>query len=69
MHITSSSASFICSCWAGSRGVLVETGGDLWVVSVIKFNVNYNKCLLLALLLALVLALLVAFGVGVGVLK
>ena len=48
---------------------MVESSRDLWVVSVIKSNVNYNKCLLPALLLALLLALLIAFGVGVVVLK
>ena len=69
MHITSSSVGSICTFRAGSRGVVVESSRDLWVVSVIKYNVNYNKCLLPALLLALVLDLLVAFGVGVGVLK
>ena len=39
------------------RGVGVESGGDLWVLRVIKYNIIYFKCLLLALLLALSIAL------------
>ena len=38
----------------------VESGGDLWIVRVIKCNVIYYKCLSLALVLA--------FQIEVGVL-
>ena len=46
----------IGSFWGGGRGVGVESGGDLCIVRVIKFNVIYYKCLSLAPTLVLALS-------------
>ena len=52
VSVNSSSTSSISSFCCRGRDVEVESGGDLWVVRVIKCNVIYYKCLSLVLLLA-----------------
>ena len=54
--IANSIINSIDSFWGGGRGVGVESGGDLCVVRVIKFNVIYYRCLSLALTLVLALS-------------